>query len=131
LVLIEFLPFIATKSHSNDMTASDSALPREEPPMFRFSIRDVLWLTVVVGLGVGWRVDYSNQRKENSALRAELEQTKIREGLELRQAQLEKAQTLVTINKLIESAAVPREVPGHHNRQIGEPRSAGTVEPTP
>jgi hypothetical protein len=23
-------------------------------PMFRFTIRDVLWLTVVVGLGVGW-----------------------------------------------------------------------------
>jgi hypothetical protein len=22
--------------------------------MFRFSIRDVLWLTVVVGLGLGW-----------------------------------------------------------------------------
>ena len=25
-MLIEFLPFTATKSHSNDMTASDSAL---------------------------------------------------------------------------------------------------------
>ena len=46
-MLVEFLPFTATKSHSNDMTASDSAFPREEPPMFRFTIRDVLWLTVV------------------------------------------------------------------------------------
>jgi len=25
--------------------------------MFRFTIRDMLWLTVVVGLGVGWGVD--------------------------------------------------------------------------
>ena len=51
--------------------------------MFRFSIRDVLWLTVVVGLAVGWRVDYSNQRKENHALRAELEQTKIQKAFKL------------------------------------------------
>ena len=26
--------------------------------MFRFSIRDVLWLTVVVGLAVGWWLDH-------------------------------------------------------------------------
>jgi hypothetical protein len=25
--------------------------------MFRFTIRDVLWLTVVVAMGVGWYVD--------------------------------------------------------------------------
>jgi len=25
--------------------------------MFRFTIRDLLWLMVVVGLGVGWTVD--------------------------------------------------------------------------
>jgi len=25
--------------------------------MFRFTIRDVLWLTVVVGLGLGWWMD--------------------------------------------------------------------------
>jgi hypothetical protein len=25
--------------------------------MFRFGIRDVLWLTVVVGMGVGWQID--------------------------------------------------------------------------
>ena len=27
--------------------------------MFRFTIRDVLWLMVVVGMGVGWMVNYS------------------------------------------------------------------------
>jgi hypothetical protein len=26
--------------------------------MFRFTIRDVLWLTVVVGLSVGWWMDH-------------------------------------------------------------------------
>ena len=26
--------------------------------MFRFTIRDVLWLTAVVGLGVGWWLSY-------------------------------------------------------------------------
>jgi hypothetical protein len=26
--------------------------------MFRFTIRDVLWLTVVVGLAVGWWMDH-------------------------------------------------------------------------
>jgi len=25
--------------------------------MFRFTIRDVLWLTVVVGLAIGWGID--------------------------------------------------------------------------
>ena len=29
------------------------------PPMFRFTIRDVLWLTVVVALAVEWWVDRS------------------------------------------------------------------------
>jgi hypothetical protein len=26
--------------------------------MFRFTIRDVLWLMVVVGMGVGWWIDH-------------------------------------------------------------------------
>jgi hypothetical protein len=28
--------------------------------MFRFTIRDVLWLTVVAALGVGWWIDHSS-----------------------------------------------------------------------
>lgn len=28
--------------------------------MFRFSIRDLLWLTVVVAMGLGWWLDRSN-----------------------------------------------------------------------
>jgi hypothetical protein len=30
--------------------------------MFRFTIRDVLWLTVVVALAVGWLVDHRRQQ---------------------------------------------------------------------
>ena len=29
--------------------------------MFRFTIRDVLWLTVLVGLAVGWWVDHRSK----------------------------------------------------------------------
>jgi hypothetical protein len=37
--------------------------------MFRFSIRDVLWLTVVVGLAVGWWVEHRANFKTISRLR--------------------------------------------------------------
>jgi hypothetical protein len=30
--------------------------------MFRFAIRDVLWLTLVVALGLGWLADHYIQR---------------------------------------------------------------------
>jgi hypothetical protein len=33
--------------------------------MFRFTIRDVLWLTVVVGLGLGWLIDHQRQGRLN------------------------------------------------------------------
>lgn len=36
--------------------------------MFRFTIRDVLWLTVVVGLGVGWWGDQLGLRAQRSTL---------------------------------------------------------------
>ena len=32
--------------------------------MFRFSIRDVLWLTVVVGIALGWWIERSRLRAE-------------------------------------------------------------------
>jgi hypothetical protein len=58
--------------------------------MFRFTIRDVLWLTVVVAIGVGWRCDRNQQAalrdrlvNINTAdiqrLTAELERTRQRE----------------------------------------------------
>ena len=38
--------------------------------MLRFSIRDVLWLTVVVGMGIGWWIDRSRLRGEILSERA-------------------------------------------------------------
>jgi len=36
--------------------------------MFRFTIRDLLWLTVVVALAVGWLVDHQRQAKSRADL---------------------------------------------------------------
>jgi len=36
--------------------------------MFRFTIRDVLWLTIVVALVLGWLVDHSFQRARFTAV---------------------------------------------------------------
>jgi len=41
--------------------------------MFRFTIRDVLWLTVVVGLAVGWFVN--RQALQRRAVTAEVDAT--------------------------------------------------------
>jgi hypothetical protein len=40
--------------------------------MFRFTIRDMLWLTVVVALGIGWGLDHrrSAERYSEAALSA-------------------------------------------------------------
>jgi len=40
--------------------------------MFRFTIRDVLWLTVVVGLSVGWWTAERLRGPENARLREEV-----------------------------------------------------------
>jgi hypothetical protein len=34
--------------------------------MFRFTIRDLLWLRVLVALGVGWRLDRHNLNKTHA-----------------------------------------------------------------
>jgi hypothetical protein len=36
---------------------------QNELPMLRFTIRDVLWLTVVVALGVGWWISHRQQTR--------------------------------------------------------------------
>lgn len=38
-------------------------------PMFRFTIRDVLWLTALVAMGVAWWADRSRQVELNGQLR--------------------------------------------------------------
>jgi hypothetical protein len=46
--------------------------------MFRFTIRDVLWLTVVIALAVGWWVDrqraHSRNKKQLRIIATELDQ---------------------------------------------------------
>jgi len=55
--------------------------PSHVPPMFRFTIRDVLWLTVVVALAVGWCIErqrlatslgQKNHEAEAATLRAKI-----------------------------------------------------------
>jgi hypothetical protein len=38
--------------------------------MFRFSIRDVLWLTVVVALAVGWWIEHRRHVASSAAVKA-------------------------------------------------------------
>jgi hypothetical protein len=45
--------------------------------VFRFSIRDVLWLPVVVGLGIAWWIDRQTHSSEVSRLNDELKQHKL------------------------------------------------------
>ena len=40
--------------------------------MFRFTIRDVLWLTVLVAMGAGWWVDHRRAGAEVDRLYSEL-----------------------------------------------------------
>ena len=37
---------------------------------FQFSIRDLLWLTVVVALAVGWWIDHDTIRRERERLQS-------------------------------------------------------------
>ncbi len=39
--------------------------------MFRFTIRDVLWLTVVAAVGIGWILEYRNRGPQYAQLRRE------------------------------------------------------------
>jgi hypothetical protein len=39
--------------------------------MFRFTIRDVLWLTVVVAFGVSWWLDHTKNRIDWAQVRAD------------------------------------------------------------
>jgi cell division protein FtsB len=59
--------------------------------MFRFTIRDVLWLTVVVALAVGWWIDQDRIRRQRAALQASEqalvdEREKLRTEVQLLQA---------------------------------------------
>ena len=55
--------------------------------MFRFTIRDVLWLTLAVGLGAGWFVEHQQQvalRLKQAAIQGELVRSHQAEALRAR-----------------------------------------------
>jgi hypothetical protein len=51
--------------------------------MFRFTIRDMLWLTALVAMGVGWLADHSRQRALFVRLATRLEILEDASGLQL------------------------------------------------
>ena len=50
--------------------------------MFKFTIRDLLWLTLVVAIGLGWLVRERRLRAEANAAAAQAERWRIRSFLE-------------------------------------------------
>jgi hypothetical protein len=58
--------------------------------MFRFTIRDVLWLTIVVALALGWWVD--SKRIENTVIRIEADQRERNADFQDRMAILDEVQ---------------------------------------
>jgi hypothetical protein len=64
--------------------------------MFRFTIRDVLWLTVVAALAIGWWLDQDRIRRQTLALRASEEN--YREAAErLQSMSLNRAQKVLQV----------------------------------
>jgi len=47
---------------------------------FRFTIRDVLWLTLVLVMGVGWFIEHFNNAQHSSRLKSSMEQVLFSEG---------------------------------------------------
>ena len=52
--------------------------------MFRFSIRDVLWLTVVVAMGIGWLVHAERLNEEITKARIDVDRAQAeRDGMRI------------------------------------------------
>jgi hypothetical protein len=48
--------------HDTYIDSTNSRALRK-PPMFRFTIRELVLLTLVVAMGVGWRLDHAHQAR--------------------------------------------------------------------
>ena len=66
--------------------------------MFRFTIRDVLWLTVVAALAIGWLVDQDRIRRQTKALRAS-EEYYLVAAERLQSMSLERAQKVLAVEE--------------------------------
>ena len=58
--------------------------------MFRFTIRDVLWLRVVVGLACGWGIEMRQKRPIDNPSQLRRENNRLKEQLAYTQSFLEK-----------------------------------------
>lgn len=79
--------------------------------MLRFTIRDVLWLTVVVALGVAWWVD--NKRIEKVVARLEEEGQQLREA---RDDEITVLRELQATQEMEYSRLMGRSLPNLFNR---------------
>ena len=68
--------------------------------MFRFTIRDVLWLTVVVALAVLWQMEMRQRLVERPDLRTE--NVRLKKKLESTQLALEASRRLIDFQRLHE-----------------------------
>jgi hypothetical protein len=91
--------------------------------MFRFTIRDVLWLTVVVAMGCAWGVEHQSVARMKRELRV---QTAVRE-FALAQANRQRADTELKTAY----AAVYRESQAFKDKQAIEGKSSAPAEPSP
>ena len=62
--------------------------------MFRFTIRDVLWLTVVAALAVGWWIDRRHYVADAEKARAEKQEAIVRSDSEVRKRNAKFAEDL-------------------------------------
>jgi hypothetical protein len=61
--------------------------------MYRFTIRDLLWLTVVMAVTVGWWLELRNRGPENAKLREQIREMEIQaasKDAEMKRKSLEK-----------------------------------------
>ena len=68
--------------------------------MFRFTIRDVLWLTVVVALVVGWGLDRVQFRREQLNARRAESRARVEADRAMKNAQLARAMERAAAAKL-------------------------------
>jgi len=81
--------------------------------MFRFTIRDVLWLSTVIGLVIGWRMHYeATSTMEQSPDCKEVLRMRTRDFEQYQERMDEKCQYLEKLNRalVVENEALNKEI---------------------